>query len=177
LHRPWLPKGCFTSHTLIHHQLCKHDDTFVVVDDEQHEALTFAWWGGPTLIAINLVPWSLAAWGLASSGIALPYVWVLASLAATFCLYYIGYEGLHFLMHKPVWPLITRTPYFRFLEQHHRIHHIRMDRNLNVLVPVADLVLGTFVTERPARAVTPETARQLARRHSRFGARMRDGAR
>ena len=41
LHRPWLPKNCFTQHTLIHHQLCKFEDTFHVVEEEQHEALTF----------------------------------------------------------------------------------------------------------------------------------------
>lgn len=56
LHRPWLPKDVFTAHTLIHHQLCKFDDTFHVVEEEQHEALTFAWWGGPTLIVINVIP-------------------------------------------------------------------------------------------------------------------------
>src|SRR5262245_60863769 len=38
LHRPWLPKDCFTTHTLIHHQLCKYEDTFHVTEEEQHEA-------------------------------------------------------------------------------------------------------------------------------------------
>src|SRR6516165_326822 len=57
LHRPWLPKDVFTAHSLVHHQLCKHDDTFEVHDEEQHEALHFQWWGGPFLILINLTPW------------------------------------------------------------------------------------------------------------------------
>ncbi len=175
LHRPWLPESCFTSHTLIHHQLCKFEDTFHVHDEEQEEALTFKWWGGPVLILINLTPWALLAWGLAARGIAFPYIAFLITFAVVVCLYYAGYEGLHFLMHKPVFPVIQRSRYFRFIERHHRIHHVHMDRNLNVLLPLADLFLGTLVTQMPAPAPTPEAARRLARRHSEYGRRLRDG--
>ena len=174
LHRPWLPPSCFTSHTLIHHQLCKFDDTFHVHDEEQEEALTFQWWGGPTLIVINVIPWVLIFWGLASWGVPFPYVAWAVSFAATMTLYYVGYEGLHHLMHKPALPFITRSRYFKFIERHHRIHHIHMDRNLNVLLPLADLCLGSLVTEMPAPTPTPEAARTLARRHSDFGRRLRD---
>src|SRR6266508_2949418 len=59
LHRPWLPPQMFTAHTLIHHQLCKHEDTFHVTEEEQEEALTFQWWGGPALVGINLIPWAI----------------------------------------------------------------------------------------------------------------------
>jgi hypothetical protein len=177
LHRPWLPESCFTSHTLVHHQLCKHDDTFVVVEEEQEEALAFKWWGGPTLILINLAPWSLGAWGLAAAGVPFPYLAFLIAFAVTMSLYYVGYEGLHHLMHKPALPFIVRSRYFRFIERHHRIHHIHMDRNLNVLLPLADLCLGTLVTAMPAATPTPEAARKLARRHSAFGRRMQDGSR
>jgi hypothetical protein len=174
LHRPWLPESCFTSHTLIHHQLCKHDDTFHVVEEEQEEALTFKWWGGPLLILINTVPWALIAWGLAAAGVSFPWVALIAGFAAGMSLYYLGYEGLHHLMHKPSIPFIARSRYFRFIERHHRIHHIYMDRNLNVLLPLADLCLGSLVTEMPAATPTPESARRLARRHSEFGRRLQD---
>jgi len=174
LHRPWLPKDCFTNHTLIHHQLCKHDDTFQVTEEEQHEALTFAWWGGPTLIVINMVPWALLGWGLQLGGISLHWVAFTLTIGAVITVYYIGYEGFHFLMHKPTLPAIERSRPFKYLERHHRIHHIYMDRNLNVLLPLADLCLGTLVTEMPSPSPTPETARKLARRHSRYGQRMRD---
>lgn len=172
LHRPWLPKECFTTHTLIHHQLCKFDDTFHVTEEEQHEALSFAWWGGPVLITINVVPWLLLAWALGASGVSLPYLPFLLTYAATFALYYVGYEGTHFLMHKPTLPLIERSRPFQFIKRHHRIHHVHMNRNLNVLLPLADLVLGTLVTKMPAPATTPEAARRVARRHSRFGRRI-----
>ena len=173
LHRPWLPKHTFTAHTLIHHQLCKHDDTFHVHDDEQEEALHFQWWGGPVLILINMIPWVLIGWALSSAGLVLPYWSMLAASVVTMSLYYAGYEGFHYLMHKPALPFIMRTRWFRFLEHHHRIHHVHMDRNLNVLLPLADLVLGTLVTEAVTSAPTPETARTLARRHSRYGRKLR----
>lgn len=175
LHRPWLPESCFTSHTLIHHQLCKHDDTFHIHDEEQEESLTFKWWGGPLLIVINIVPWALISWGLAAAGVSFPYLAFIIAFAVTMSLYYAGYEGLHHLMHKPAIPFIVRSPYFRFIERHHRIHHIHMDRNLNVLLPLADFFLGTLVTEMPATPPTPEAARKLARRHSAYGKRMQDG--
>lgn len=171
LHRPWLPKECFTQHTLIHHQLCKFDDTFQVVEEEQHEALHFQWWGGPLLIMIIAAPWVLLALALNGAGVQLPYAAFLITFFAGTTLYYVGYEGLHYLMHKPMIPFIERTGAFRFLERHHRIHHVRMNRNLNVLLPLADLVLGTLVTELEPHPVTPDSARQLARRHSRFGRR------
>lgn len=169
LHRPWLPKECFTTHTLIHHQLCKYDDTFHVVEEEQHEALSFMWWGGPVLVAINVTPWVLVAVALSAMGASLPYLTFLITFAAVVSLYYAGYEGLHFLMHKPSVPFIERSRIFQFIKRHHRIHHFHMNRNLNVLLPLADLVLGTLVTKAPAPVATPESARQIARRHSRYG--------
>jgi hypothetical protein len=176
LHRPWLPKDCFTSHTLVHHQLCKFDDTFHATEEEQHESLSFVWWGGPVLILINVVPWLLSAWALTALGVPFPYLLFLVTFAVTVALYYAGYESMHVLMHKPSLPLIERSRLFQFIKRHHRIHHVRMDRNLNVLLPLADFVIGTLVTEMPATVATPEGARRLARRHSRFGQRMKDGA-
>jgi hypothetical protein len=177
LHRPWLPKGCFTTHTLIHHQLCKFDDTFHVVEEEQHEALTFQWWGGPILIALSSVPWVLLAIALRLMGVALPYVAFLVTFAAVTSVYYAGYEGLHFLMHKPKFPWLERSRPFQFIKRHHRIHHVHMNRNLNVLLPLADLVLGTLVTEMPSPSATPESARLLARKHSVYGRRSESGRR
>lgn len=176
LHRPWLPKDCFTNHTLIHHQVCKYDDTFQVTEEEQHESLTFAWWGAPVLIAINMLPWAVIAWMVSLAGVALPYAAFTLTIGAVVLVYYIGYEGFHYLMHKPSLGWIERSRPFQFLEKHHRIHHVRMNRNLNVLLPLADLMLGTYVSEMPAVGATPGSARKMARRHSRFGQRLRDGA-
>jgi hypothetical protein len=168
LHRPWLPKDVFTAHTLVHHQLCKFDDTFHVTEPEQHEAIHFQWWGGPFLILLNIIPWGAGLW-LISRWIQIPAVGILICVTAAYVVYYAGYEGFHYLMHKPSGSFIERRAFFRFLERHHRIHHVHMDRNLNVLLPIADFVFGTLVLEAPIPAVTPESARRLARRHSRSG--------
>jgi len=169
LHRPWQPKEVFTAHTLVHHQLCKFEDTYEVHDEEQEEALHFQWWAGLVLVGLNAVPWALLSWGLHSAGVVFPYVAFVSSIAATIFVYYLGYEGLHYLMHKPSIRWIAESRYFRFIDRHHRIHHTIMDRNLNVLLPLADAVLGTMVTEMPAQKPTPESARRLARRHSKWG--------
>ena len=92
LHRPWMPKDCFTTHTLIHHQLCKFEDTFHVVEEEQEEALHFQWWGGPTLVSINIVPWVLLAWVLATRGVGLPYLAFLTNYPAPHLLHLFPYE-------------------------------------------------------------------------------------
>ncbi len=90
-------------------------------------------------------------------------------------LYYIGYEGTHYLMHRPTFEWVERSRPFQFIKRHHRIHHVQMNRNLNVLLPLADLVLGTLVLTAPEPTTTSATARQVARRHSRYGRRVRAG--
>jgi len=174
LHRPWQPKDCFTTHTLIHHQLCKFEDTFEVHEEEQHEALHFQWWGGPALILINTAPWAGLAWWLHAAGSPIPGVAFVITFVSTVLVYYLGYEGFHFLMHKPMMPWIEQSRWFLFLKKHHKIHHVHMDRNLNVLLPLADLILGTLVRETVMPVTTPPTARTLARRHSRFGRRLEE---
>jgi hypothetical protein len=172
LHRPWLPPQMFTAHTLVHHQLCKHEDTFHVTEHEQEEALTFQWWGGPVLVSINLFPWALVTWWQRDSG--LPWVPALCAMAGIMMLYYFAYEGFHYLMHKPSIGWIERTRMFRFLKQHHQLHHIYMGKNFNVVLPLADLWLGTLVLADPhPPKPTEPAARQVARRHSQWGRRLR----
>jgi len=167
----------FTAHTLVHHQLCKHDDTFHVHDEEQEEALTFQWWGGPLLVGMNLLPWLGVWWALRAAGVAFPYVACLVSIAATIMAYYAAYEGFHYLMHRPAIGWIERSRPFRFIERHHRLHHAHMGKNFNVVLPLADLTLGTLLLRdsAPARK-TSDGARQVARRHSQFGRKLREQA-
>lgn len=176
LHRPWLPPAMFTAHTLVHHQLCKHDDTFRVTEPEQEEALTFQWWAAPILIALNMLPYVAAAllfhaWGSPA------WTAVMCTVGVIVLLYYFAYEGFHYLMHKPSLPWIERRRFFKFIEKHHQLHHVYMGRNFNVVLPLADLVLGTLVLNDPLPAkVTEPAARQVARRHSKWGRRLREEA-
>lgn len=175
LHRPWLPPQMFTAHTLVHHQLCKHDDTFLVTEPEQEEALTFQWWAGPGLVALNLLPWSIAAFALARAGVRLPSVAFIATMGAVIFLYYLAYEGFHLLMHKPGMPWIERSAPFRFLERHHRLHHVHMGTNFNVVLPLADLWFGTLLLADPLPPQrTGEGAKRVARQHSAWGRKLRE---
>ena len=168
LHKPWLPKDCFRAHTLVHHQLCKFDDTFHVTEEEQEEALTFTWYGGPLLIAINTAPWALLALALNAAGVSFPWAAFLITFTLTIAAYYACYEGFHFLMHKPTVPFIERMRVFRFMKRRHVIHHVQMDKNLNVVLPLADWTFGTLVLSEPLTArATPESARRTARLNSR----------
>jgi hypothetical protein len=175
LHRPWLPPQMFTAHTLVHHQLCKHEDTFHITEPEQEEAMTFQWWAGVVLVSINMIPWALVAW--LASGTGYPGWTVMATIGATIFVYYLAYEGFHYLMHKPTIPWIERAGFFQFIKKHHRLHHVYMGKNFNVVLPLADLMLGTLVVNdpHPSRPTEP-AARTVARRHSAWGKRLREEA-
>lgn len=175
LHRPWLPPQMFTAHTLVHHQLCKHEDTFHVTEEEQEEALTFQWWGGPILVSLNMIPWALLAWVWHGAGA--PWLAVMCTVGAVVLVYYFAYEGFHYLMHKPAVPWIERRGFFKFIKNHHQLHHVYMGKNFNVVLPLADLLLGTLVLTNPLPPrVTEPSARQVARRHSHWGRRLREDA-
>ena len=58
--------------------------------------------------------------------------------------YYTVYEYFHFCMHVPDGRWFERNPIFRFVKEHHRIHHKYMQQNLNVFFPLADKCLGTY---------------------------------
>jgi len=172
LHRPWLPPQMFTAHTLVHHQLCKHEDTFHVTEEEQEEALTFQWWAAPILIGMNMIPWAILAWTQVGSG--LPWFAVMWTVGVVVLFYYFAYEGFHYLMHKPSIPWIERQGFFKFIKNHHRLHHVYMGKNFNVVCPLADMLLGTLVLADPLPAkFTEPAAKQVARRHSRWGRRLR----
>ena len=161
LHRPWLPPQMFTAHTLVHHQLCKHEDTFHITEPEQEEAMTFQWWAGVVLVGINMVPWALVA--LLAGGTGYPGWTVMATIGATIFVYYLAYEGFHFLMHKPSIPWIERAGFFQFIKKHHRLHHVYMGKNFNVVLPLADLMLGTLVVNdpQPSRPTEPAARSRL----------------
>jgi len=59
-------------------------------------------------------------------------------------IYYIAYESLHVIMHVPHKGKWLRNTYFmRWLNRHHYQHHLIPSTNLNVVIPLADYLLGT----------------------------------
>jgi hypothetical protein len=135
-HSPKLVYRTFKEHTLIHHQLYKADHTYYT-HDEHPEKVAMDWWALLAMVAFHLPFFLLIQW---ATGI--PSLW--GGVAAVTA-YYGLYEFLHWVMHVPATcKVLRRFRAFRFLEEHHRVHHKYMLSNLNVILPLADLTLGTL---------------------------------
>lgn len=67
----------------------------------------------------------------------------------------VAFDALHSRFHAPKGSWLERTRVYRFLNRHHQLHHERVWRNFNVVVPLADLVMGTLVTEPLDPEATP----------------------
>jgi sterol desaturase/sphingolipid hydroxylase (fatty acid hydroxylase superfamily) len=97
-----------------------------------------AWWNGPVLVACCQVPFIIAAiiWEK----------WALVVGASVSCtLYYAAYEYIHWCMHLPKRRIVERSGLYFRLNGHHLLHHRYMHKNFNVVLPLADLLLGTLI--------------------------------
>lgn len=69
---------------------------------------------------------------------------------------------VHDAIHRPgSHPFMERRSWFRFIDEHHYVHHVDTEANVNFLLPLADLLFGTL-----RRSLTAE---ELAR-HGTLGA-------
>jgi hypothetical protein len=139
MHRPI---GSFTypyrRHALVHHRIFKSDHTYHLIHEKDKETIPMAWWNGPALVAISSSPFVLGSllvgsWGILCGG-------VLACGA-----YYGVYEYMHWCMHLPRKRHVERSGIFFRLNGHHLLHHRYMNRNYNVVLPLADLCFGTLM--------------------------------
>lgn len=139
MHRPLLGLIYpFERHALVHHRIFRADETYHLQRDEDRATIPMAWWNGPLLVALCQVPFLAAAWGLGQWGI------VIGSLLACSA-YYGAYEYLHWCMHLPRQRRVERSGVFRRLNGHHLLHHRYVRTNFNVVLPLADLCLGTLL--------------------------------
>jgi len=128
----------FRAHALVHHQTFKADHTYHLIHEPDKETIPMAWWNGPLLIALCMLPvlalaWATGHWALAVSGL------------VAFVTYYGIYEYMHWCMHLPKQRRLERSWIFRRLNGHHLLHHRYMHKNFNVVLPLADLCLGTLL--------------------------------
>ena len=56
-----------------------------------------------------------------------------------------AYEYMHWCMHLPKARRVERSWIFYRLNGHHLLHHRYMHKNYNVVMPFADLCLGTLL--------------------------------
>jgi hypothetical protein len=152
MHRPTLFHYPFRAHAQIHHQVFKADKSYHLDDENNKWLITFAWWNYPLLLGLH-APVMIA---LEMAGLH-----VTAGIILGMSTYYFTYEYLHFCMHSPKSRFFENWKVFQFINRHHLIHHKYMHRNLNVVMPLADLTLGTLILKprhalEGAPVLTPE---------------------
>lgn len=139
MHRPiWNFRYAFQAHAVVHHQTFKADQTYHLINEKDKETIPMAWWNGPALIAIGVIPFTLISliigqWGFALGGF------------LAFASYYGIYEYIHWCMHLPKARRVEKPMWFRKLNGHHLLHHRYMHKNFNVVFPLADYFLGTLI--------------------------------
>ncbi len=139
MHRPLLGISyAFRAHALNHHKKFKADHTYHLVHGPDKKDIPMAWWNGPVLILMCLVPFVLTSWATGH------WMFTLAALPV-FVGYYVAYEYLHWCMHLPKSRRVEKSELFRRLNGHHLLHHRYMNRNYNVVLPLVDLLTGTLL--------------------------------
>ena len=61
------------------------------------------------------------------------------------CLHHLIWNTIHTEMHKPEGRFFSHWPAYKFLARHHYLHHKHPDKNFNVVLPLADYVVGTNI--------------------------------
>lgn len=145
MHRPVGKfRYAFQAHAIVHHGTFKADKTYHLLDEKDKETIPMAWWNGPVLVLIGVVPFVLLAlvigqWSFVLGG------------AIAFGSYYGFYEYIHWCMHLPKARRVEKPWWFRKLNGHHLLHHRYMHKNFNVVLPLADLCLGTLMARAKTR--------------------------
>ena len=144
----------FNSHALVHHGIFRSGPTYFLSHEEDLKKVRFAWWNAPLILGLH----------------APVLLWIQHLLGVTFFfggmaalgLYYFLYEYLHFCMHVPKERWFEKTAWFSWIDSHHHMHHKRHFNNLNVVLPLADLVFGTLIPARDRLAVPERPGKALA---------------
>src|ERR1700722_19519128 len=128
----------FRAHALVHHQTFKADHTYHLINEKDKKTIPMAWWNGPVLIAVGIIPFLAASWAMGT--------WAITCGALLACAAYYGaYEYMHWCMHLPKKRNIERSGIYFRLNGHHLLHHRYMHKNYNVVCPLADLCLRTLL--------------------------------
>lgn len=141
----------FKAHAVVHHHTFKSDHTYHLINEKDKKTIPMAWWNGPFLIATNTI--LLAIIPIAIIDIYHGSWFISLRTASTitiatmlaFASYYGAYEYIHWCMHLPKARRIEMSWIFRKLNGHHLLHHRYMHKNFNVVMPLADLCLGTLL--------------------------------
>ncbi len=145
MHRPVGPFTYpFRTHALVHHKVFRADRTYHLIRESDKETIPMAWWNGPVLVLLGALPFGVFSWWTGAWGLTVGAMLACAG-------YYGTYEYLHWCMHLPRKRSVERSGLFFRLNGHHLLHHRYMGRNFNVVLPLADLLLGTLILRSRVR--------------------------
>jgi hypothetical protein len=139
----------YHTHDRVHHQVFGPGPTYHLSPNNEHpDLVTMAWWNGPLILLANaplplLVTWIVGSW------------WVMAGAMPAYLMYYAMYEYLHWCMHVPGPRWFQKLGLFKWLDQHHRLHHLDSNKNLNVVFPLADWILRSRMARAPVVVPDP----------------------
>lgn len=128
----------YKKHQLEHHTIFKADESYQARPDEPAaKHVTFVPEDYLYLIALH----GALFWGFERlTGI----VVMIGGLAAVLA-YLQAFNSFHWRWHIPSDTWLQRTRLFLWAKERHRIHHGRNSKNFNLIIPIADLVFGTYV--------------------------------
>lgn len=138
MHTPRFPTAAFKGHTLVHHSLYKSDDSYFFQEVGHPEHILLKPYALPAIVAAHLPIIYLIDRYVAHH--------TMIGAVTAILLYFVIYEYMHWNMHVPRDHFVERFRWFRFLREHHRLHHRYYQKNFCVLFPLADLCLGTLIT-------------------------------
>jgi hypothetical protein len=178
MHRPTRLPGlrlAYDHHHRAHHWINFPPDQYIQAGPVQYVPL---WRGRLDQVATSRVAWTLtvashfAFYGVfALLSAVLPAWWwtgnvvFAATVSVTAVVLLVLFIRVHDAMHYPgLSPLLERLAFFRWLDHHHYIHHIDTGANTNFLLPLGDLLLGTWRRELTADELRRWPSYEEARR-------------
>lgn len=139
----------YETHALTHHKTFNHDATYHLQRPEDASTIPMAAWNGIALVTTASIPPALLC-------LIANVWWPLIVVSSTLAVYYLCYEYMHWCMHKPMQRWFETTALFRRLNGHHVLHHRWHKKNLNVVLPFADLLFRTLLLRSPLKFKQPE---------------------
>ena len=139
MHTDKISKWAFSRHAIQHHTARRSLKRFYIPPEEKAAYDLTGSSAVPLLWIVHLPMYFLVGWyGGVAAGV---------GVAVGAAVYILAYEFLHFYIHAPKGHWFQRTRLFRFYCEYHRVHHHRARRNYNIVLPLADLVMGTLSLE------------------------------
>lgn len=140
LHGNKVVKFAYELHDRQHHVMFRSDESYHVQNDEMKEHVRFV----PRDYFLFLLV-TAPIWIGAELIVQRPVM--IGGVLATLCGLQ-AFNSWHYFMHVPANRWFEKTRLFKFLKDHHKIHHQDTRYNLNVVFPLADVILGSFLRRK-----------------------------